>query len=222
MFKKNKIIKKINSYIEDCNQKNVYTLFDSKYSKEIFFNKLSTDKVEYFYNLIKGWDDALTVPKEVGKYLESLIDDENLIVGVHRTEIQEDLKNDIKMKNILEQGLKNYGDLSSGIVYNNADLSKTVSFPGNILNLMILLKSTYKFSNGGFILAFPSEITDNEGTITNDNAHLIYDKISGVNHIKPEYILGYIDSSYGVMNFFSREKLLQYYESSMDSNAKSK
>lgn len=107
------------------------------------------------------------MPKEVGKYLESLIDDENLIVGVHRTEIQEDLKDDIKMKSILNQGLKNYGDLSLGIVYNNASLSKTVSFPGNILNLMILLKSTYKFSNGGFILAFPSEITDNEGTITN-------------------------------------------------------
>lgn len=212
MFEKYKIIKKMDAHIDECISKNIYTIFGSNYAKNIFAKKLSVDRLTFFYDLFKEWDNQIAVPKEIGEYLESLINDEKLIIGIHRTRISSDFENDITMKGIIQNGLRNYGDLSSGAVSDNPNLSKTVSFPGNLLNLMILLKSTYKGSTGGFVLAFPSEIIDDEGTITTENSKLIYDKINNVSHIKPEYIIGYVDNSYGVMNFYSKEELLKHFK----------
>lgn len=203
------IRKKINAYIKECNEKQLYTLFESKYGKDVFKQKLSAETAKYFYDLLKEWDDRIAVPKTIGKQLESLVYNECISLGIHRTEIDSELSENSIMKSILENGLINNGDLMSSGAYSDIpSVNKTVSFPENILNTFILLKSTYKFSNGGFILAFPKNIVDKDGSTKCNDYNLLYNNINGVNYIKPEYIIGYIDNSYGVMNFYSREELL--------------
>lgn len=198
-----KLEKEIEEHIKEYENKNLYTIFSSKYIKELIKKTKNHVNKSQIYKLIKEWDEELLVPQEIGKYLEDLLENDKLTIGIHRTEV-----NDTIIDNIITDGLKNNGDLSSGAIEENPDLNKTVSFPKNILNAMISLKSSYKNSTGGFLLAFPSDIVDENGEIKDNDYFKINENIKGTTYIKSEYVLGYIDTKYGVMNYFPKEELL--------------
>lgn len=215
--KKNKLLKEIDNYIKEYDKKNLYTLFESEYGRNIIKKSKKYENIEYLYDLFKTWDEEINLPKELGKEFEKLITDEDLTIGVHRTCIYPDIFSDVKTKSMLTDGIRNYGDLSSGSVRKYPDVSKTVSMIDNILNMLIMLKSSYKNSTGSFLLAFPKRFLNNEGDVNENNRDKIYNLIDDVSYIKPEYILGYVDNSYGVMNFLSREQILEHIkENSID------
>ena len=212
------IIKKlINKHIDDCQSKNLYSVFASKECIDKLINTGDNLNIKYFYESRKKIDDKLPVPMEVGTKLEELINNENLTIGIHRSEISSDIINDELMRKILEKGIVNYGDLSSGAIRLRPGLTKTVSFPENLCNTLNLLKGSYKGSTGGFVLAFPRDSVTIDGEVIGDNDKIYYE-INGSSYIKPEYIVGYVDTSYGVMNFFDKEKLINEIEKTNTQN----
>ena len=92
----------------------------------------------------------------------------------------------------MENGLSVFGDASRGAVRKDADPSKTVSFCNNMLNAVILTKSSRQGSNGAVLVAIPSEFVNKEGEIIPGKESEVYNYgEGGFPSIKPKYILGF-------------------------------
>lgn len=199
----------IKNHVEDCHNKGLYTLFDSDYAKRIFSGKSKNNDSEFFYDYLKEWDDTLPVPKEVGNKIENIISDPNYYYGIHRTAVDNDALNSKLVHDICNDGLKNFGDLSSGSFDLKPEVNKTVSMIDNMPKAMMLFKSNYKGSTGGFLLAFPKNLISKDGDVLENMFNNVYITNEGMAPtIKPEFIKGYVDTKTGVMNYFSREQLL--------------
>lgn len=197
---------KIERHKELFDNQNAYTILESNYFKNLFSKIKDYKTLNEFVDSFISWDKEVTIPKETGKYLEDLVENKNLKIGIHRTRVYPDIYSDDVTRNILENGLRNYGDMNSGSIRKRPDLTKTMVLTLNLYNLLITIKNSYNGSTGAFIFAFPSDIIDDEGTITKENTDLIYNE---KDNIKPEYLLGYLDNSYGVMNFITKENLIK-------------
>ena len=153
--------------LEDGN----YYLLGSEFIKKNLAMAKSFKAYEYLFNLYREWDDYGSIPLEIGEYFEKKIDDPNYNIGIHRiggfgTIDPNNVYNSNLLRKIFSEGLKNYGDASSGV--SNKDLiqpKKTVSMISSILNAVILLKTHYKDSKGAIITVFPSEFVNVEGEI---------------------------------------------------------
>lgn len=210
MFNSNvRLLKKIRNHIDKYNNLGLYTIFESSYGKSLLEKDMPHENLKWFYETISYWDELVPVPKEVGYELENLFCNGDFFVGTHKTPIETHLTEDEKMKSILTNGLVNYGDLSSGSIRDNPAISKTVSFQNNMLNAMISLKGNYKGAKGGFILSFPHELLDENGYVKDEYYDQVYNKTETGNYIRPEYIVGYADCSYNMMNFYTRQNLLE-------------
>ncbi|MBO7664817.1 hypothetical protein J6S46_03115, partial [Candidatus Saccharibacteria bacterium] len=145
--------------------------------------------------------------------MEHYIDSPNYRFGVHRSNSinGEKPETDAVLNNIMREGLVVLGDASSGSVRNNADPEKTVSFCKNILNAVILTKSSRQGSTGAVLVAIPSEYVNEEGELLPGKAENVYNYNEiGNPYIKPEYILGFAPNlgKNTTVDFISRQELL--------------
>lgn len=124
-------------------------------------------KIVNYYNKIYN-EMQYQVSKETGKYLEKLFDDDNYMLGIHRTNAscEEIFKNGIKMR--------------------SNEFSCNVQISGYLPFLLQQIKycEEYKFSTGCFIVQIPK-----------NNNKPIYFVNNGEYYLLPEYIAGYIPVS---------------------------
>ena len=191
---------------------NNYYLLSSNYFKNILNNKDLDDKnLEFFYDLCKEWDDYGSIPLELGNSIEKVLNDERLYLGIHRTDSDAKIDKDSYLEselvdNIVKNGLKNNGDLSSGVVSVEApDPNKTISPINNILDAVIYLKSQYKHSNIGVLLTLPKKFVNDELDIINNNESNIYNHTKDGFYIKPKFITGVIYQKDGNCAYFPKE-----------------
>ena len=204
------LLHKVKKLQKDAIQKDVFSLFNSKEGKRIFDKKTNYEALEFFYDLYKGWDETGgDIPIELGDYLSQLIEDPNLLVGIHRSGAISYPENTEILDSICEKGLTNNGDISSGVYSERPEPDKTVSFVDAILNLVIMLKSSYKSSNGAILVAIPSEYMDENKCMKKEHFDDIYDTSNGSANIRSDYILGYLTSVDGEYRLISKEEVLQ-------------
>ena len=80
------LLHKVKKLQKDAINKGVFSLFNSKVGKDIFSKGLKYDALEFFYDIYKGWDNSGgDIPIELGEYLEQLIEDPSILVGIHRS-----------------------------------------------------------------------------------------------------------------------------------------
>lgn len=193
-----------------------YYLLGSNYFMSIINNKELDDKnLDFFYDLCKEWDEVGSIPLKLGMSIESLINDERIVLGVHRTydnSIYVDDEQTLNcgfVNNIFQEGLKNYGDLSSGIPsYDVPEPNKTITPITNILDAVICLKSSYKNSNASILIALPNEYVDNDLEIIGNHANKIYYINDNTYTIRPDYLLGLIYQKEGICTYYSKDKVL--------------
>lgn len=217
-FKERKKIKelleKINKHVEEFHKKGLYTLFESSFISRVILGKPDFEKINYFYEVVMEWEsnpNTKLMPLELGKDLEELITSNMYTVGIHKMNISPSIYESEKAKNVLENGLDNYGDLSEGIVMKDPSIVKTVVIHNNLFSLFVEMQNKWRDSNGCFLFAFPNEYLDKEGTINESNKNLIYNYgKDGHAIIKPEYIQGFIGLNTNVMTYMSKEEILEY------------
>ena len=188
---------------------NCYYLVNSKKMSEVI-DRCSSDKekLNYFYELCKGWDKSENaIPLEIGKSLEELIYNPDIQVGIHRSSVVTGI-DDINLINIMQNGLQNNAQISQGAIHDIPRLTLTVSMVNDMFHTIPLLKTNYKGSNGSIIFALPKSCLDQEGNILKGCEDVIYNKIGNTYHIKPEYIIGYLVAEYGVYNLYTKEDIL--------------
>ncbi len=128
----------------------------------------------------------------------------------------EECDTDEVLHRILTEGLTNLGDASSGAIYKDPDVSKTVSPCTNMLNTVINLKTSYKGSSGAVLVQIPIEYCNKEGKVKPGMENQVYDHNElGNSRIKPEFLVGFVTKpTQGKCEFKSREELLSSYENS--------
>ncbi|MBQ6687215.1 MAG: hypothetical protein IJN03_01680 [Bacilli bacterium] len=188
---------------------NCYYLINSKDMQDVI-NKCGNDseKLEYFYNLCASWDNlGSAIPLEIGSYIENLLKEPSVRIGIHRSSLVID-KNDDTLKSIMSSGLRNDAQISQGATHDIPDLTKTISFVNNMFHTIPMLKGSYKGSNGSILFAFPSEYVDQEGNVLPGFEDNIYEIKNGSYYIRPNFIIGYLVSEYGVYNLYTKEDIL--------------
>lgn len=209
-------LKSLREYFKIKSQEeNKYFLMGSRYADEIFDDdRIDEGGIVFFRGLFQEWDAFGSVPLELGCYVEQLLDEPSIVLGIHRTggfgSIDKDNILESKMLNsIFKDGLKNMGHLSSGAVSDGTpDPSYTVSMIANPLYAMMFLKGSYKDSVGGVLVALPSSCVDNEGKVINNSFDTIYTMVDNSPAIKPEYLLGFVASNNGECTYYPKEKFV--------------
>lgn len=171
---------------------------------------------KFWQGVYDSWDNdcGIDLPMEVGKFVEGYVNDPNYVFGVHHSYAinGEEYEDDIVLGSIMEDGLMNLGDASSGAFYKDPSVSKTVSFCPDMLHAVMQLKGSYKGSTGAVLVAIPSEYVDEYGDIKDGMANKVYNhNQSGYSYLKPEYILGFAQNlgRGSTIKFIPREDLLR-------------
>ena len=143
--------------------------------------------------LAQGYDEIGYMSEEVGRELDSLYDNPDYIIGIHRTGFTR--INDKILNDIFNKGLYNNGDImSSGSDGQRFNIEKTVSLFNNFLTMIPCLKTSegYKMSQGCIIVKIPkSYIGKAEGTAQ----PIFYKENDYQVRLIPEFIYGYIPVS---------------------------
>lgn len=162
----------------------------------------TSDMVEPLAELVSSYNNLYDIPINDGIKLENLFFDDNVVLGVHRA----GMFNELNVNSIMKDGLILTGDLSSAIAAptaENYDLGKNMGIFMNKkkFNFAMFLHAlaegkVYKNSNTGLdgcgiILKFPkSSITEINDTIKCKH-DMLYTK-NGNLYLKPEYVAGYV------------------------------
>ena len=227
--KKNKELQKIkeimNKIKEIQNQNtNNYSLFNSKYGKDaiskvldISMKDYDSSKLEFEYNLFKDWDKRGFMSKELGNFLESLIENKDNQVGIHRVGgfaavDPNDVYSSDVVYNICSKGLYLTGHEGAPVKDGKNPLYLNISPLNNILQAVQFSKAPYKGSRGGFIIAMPSKYVDKELNIKDGHEFDLCGYVDDTWTLDPKYIVGYISQDEGICNFYTRAELMLQYE----------
>ena len=143
---------------------------------------------EFILNLAKQTDEYGYMSEELGKELDSLFENDDYIVGIHRTGYND--MTDEMINKIFNKGLINNGHIMQGGMAGTQDIEKTVSLFNDFTVLNNQLKGAhgYKWSQGCIIVKIPkSYLGKIDGKI-----EPIYYLDSGVTKLLPEFIYGYV------------------------------
>ena len=203
LFNKEKPVKNVN--------KEVYLL-----SERMQYSEFAKDVYEFWDNI------GVEMPAELGEMVERYITEKDRhgnpkwCFGVHRSSKVNGrhYDTDVTLKHIMKDGLMNMGDDSSGYIYKDPPVSKTVTICSNMLNATLNMKSSYKDSTGAVLVAVPNEYLKEEGEVKKGMENNVYNhNKDGFSYLKPEYILGFVQNlgEGSRLEFKSREELLKGY-----------
>ena len=173
---------------------------------------------EVWGDIFKNWDNCgIDVPLEVGQLAAKYVNDPNYQFGIHHSWAinGRNYETDGVLREILEEGLMNMGDSSSGRVYTDPPVSKTVNMCPSEFLAIAQMKSSYKGSTGALLVAIPSEYVERDGSVKPGMEDKVYDHNSAnTSFIKPEFILGFVQNlGKGTkLEYKSREDLLKGYK----------
>ena len=207
-------VKEIKDRIElikqEAETKGRFSLFHAQYMIDLFDRMTEYDKVEYFYDLIKGHDEKCKIPYEVGMQIDKLVSTER--VYIHRTKfyLNTDNHNDPEcdqLYSIMNDGLKNYGHTNAGgKVAGLPNLDLTMS-PLEGIPGYINLVSSYKDNDTVIIAAFPKNVLKEDGYPVKDYSD-IYDMVDNTPAVKPQYIVGaLLKKDEGFWDFYYRNEI---------------
>lgn len=207
-MEKQEILKKI----DDINNK---ALIDDRFSLFMFDtvkeklknNDLSVENLSKVYEMLKPWDDKSSIEYKTGKLLNELEQNDNIIVGFHRTKL--DLTGN-DLKDIVNNGLINYGHINavgSSALNEIPQLALTMTPLKGIAGI-INLTASYHDNNTVIISAFPSKLVDEELYTKKENLTKIYEISDKTQpRVRPEYIIGAILKEEKQDKFYSTNKI---------------
>lgn len=128
--------------------------------------------------IYESWDDCgIEIPAELGEMVEKYVKSPDWQFGIHRSDAVDgqNYTKDVVLRSIMTEGLRNAGDASSGAIYRDPSVNKTVSFCPDMLHAVIQMKGQYKGSTGAVLVAIPSKYVNSEGEIREGMSGKVYD-----------------------------------------------
>lgn len=210
------LISKLDQYKVLSEEEQKYYLLGTSWVRNKLLNsKGTTEGKKYLLDMYQEWDEYGSIPLELGNYIENLVSSKNISCGIHRISFYSlmdtsDIYHNDVLQSIFNDGLKNLGDLSSGVVLSGTvQPSKTVSFFGSMLDAVIHIKTSYKGSKGGILVACPTSLVDKDGNIIKGKEKEVYNIVDNTIFLKPTFLLGFIEQENGVCHFYRKENFLK-------------
>lgn len=146
------------------------------------------DDNEFMLNLAKQYDEYGYMSEELGRELDSLFQDKDYVIGIHRTGYN--YMDDNMINSIFNKGLINNGHMMQGANVGSQDMEKTVSLFNDfvILNGQLKAAHGYKGSQGCVIVKIPKSYLGK----SNGDIKPIYYIDGSITKLLPEFIYGYI------------------------------
>lgn len=151
-------------------------------------SKTINEENDFILELAKQYDEYGYMSEELGRELDSLFEDKDYVVGIHRTGYSN--MDEKTINNIFNKGLINNGHIMQGGMASNFDIEKTVSLFSDftVLNGQLKAAHGYKCSEGCIIVKIPkSYLGKCDGPI-----EPIYYRDDNVTKLLPEFIYGYV------------------------------
>lgn len=198
-------------------RENVYYLTGSSYFKSLIDQKYPPEIIRSVVLNRCLAIDKLTppIPLEVGEMLEEMNQDPNTVIGMHRSyAVQSDPFEDDTLHEIMRDGLINNGAAMQGMVSLSPPYpAQTISSATDMMNACFLLKTSFRGSKGAVLLRFPKDVVTFSMDFQREaDPFAIYEKRGNIYYIKPEFIVGYIDTRDGKCQYHTREELLVQYK----------
>ena len=213
-------IKEILKKFKTLENDNYFDLLQTNYVKLLI--KKTTDKsinegksfyIQNLFNIIENWNSIRPIPIEIGSWLESLIENNDSYIGIHKTGGcgKIDIHDNVFLNNIFTHGLYITGDLSSGVISRQKyiQLTKNITPMFNILDLIIYIKSSYKNSTGSIIISIPNNYVDSNYRVIPGYEEKVYTYIDGQLTLKPEFIVGFITHDNNFCELILRKDFLK-------------
>ena len=215
--------KKIELCKKDMNNKGKFSLFNASFAMDYLERDLDYESLNWFYEVITGWDKYNNIPYDVGVALENLSKDN--IVMIHRTKLdldknKEGLEYNSKLHNIMSGGLINYGHANAvgGGSFSSEPPELTLTMTPLVgMTGYINLVASYKSNDVTIFAAFPKDLIDKYGHILDDSKYNnIYDLSEYPPKIRTEYMLGaLLKKDNGLDEFYTRDEIVNTKEATM-------
>ena len=219
-------LKKLEEYKKKSLVSDEYLLINTKYCEKTLneitekaIKKKDSSMIDFYCQLIQEWDNYGKIPLDLGKRMESLINDENLEIGIHRTGgygmIDPDcIESSEVLYSIFKDGLFITGDLFSGVDHRGEVIqpNKNISPLLNIIEFVIFAKTSYKYSTGGVVTAIPKEYVTSSYEVKDGCEKKLFINVDGQWTLKPEFLIGFITQKKGICNFYTKEEVLKLCE----------
>jgi len=200
---KTQYIKKlIKEHIDEFEKKGIYSLFNSEYVKKIFAQEIPCYKLSNYYDVFLKCDLSLQLSKESGELLEKLFNNQSKNIGIYETVLDKKALESDTLRNNIQYGFQDGNNKSLD------KLSEEISFPKNFVNFMLTLKTISDNFGGCFIFSFPKDLVNENGYVNSQEYHRLYDCYNGVTYIKPDFIIGYIDTDSPSIDYIPKEEII--------------
>lgn len=219
IFEKRKISllkQKIEAHKIDAHNHGRFSLFDAKFAVDSFNKTSNYDSAKSYYEIIEEWDGKCNLSYEVGISLDKLATDNTVMI--HRTRLGLDTTTEGLVQNydlfcIMNDGLKNHGhgNAIGGSAFSDTPPALTLTMtPLNGLSGYVNLLASYKANDVIIVAAFPKELVNDEGDITQGtNYHDIYDLSGSTPRVKKDYMVGAIlKKDNGFDEFYLRDEVI--------------
>ena len=225
--KKIKLLKeKIKVHRNDAHKKGKFSLFDAKFSMDIFSVDTNYDYLKWNYEMILDWDKMCNLPYEVGISLDKLANEN--VVMIHRANLELDTNRkglicNEALHSIMNEGLKNYGHMNAmgGGAFSAIPPSLTLTMtPLTGIAGYINLLSSYHSNDAIVIAAFPKELVNIDGEIIDKST---YDKIYDLSEFPPkvrrEFMVGTILKKDNCLDeFYTRDEIVNSFDNTKTEN----
>ena len=151
-------------------------------------SKTISEDNDFILDLAKQYDEYGYMSEELGRELDSLFENKDYVIGIHRTGYN--YMSEEMINSIFNKGLINNGHIMQGGMAGNFDIEKTVSIFNDftVLNGQLKAAHGYKGSQGCIIVKIPkSYLGKSDGPI-----EPIYYTDDGVTKLLPEFVYGYV------------------------------
>ncbi len=199
-------------------QEGKFSLFHTKIINDLLNRTNDYKSLKDVYDRIKSYENDYNIPYNFGVSLEALVNNPNLVVCIHRTNLGLNRDSGIPeskdLTSIMESGLINYGHGNAGggsaVSIGAPNLTHTTSAIDGEAGYINLVKSLMN-NDTTILLAFPKELVESDGNIRLGKENKIYDIDSHQRYfVKNEFILGaLLKKENGLDEFYTRDEIIE-------------
>lgn len=225
-MKINLLKEKIKAHRDDAHKNGRFSLFDAKFSIDVFSKEASYDYLRWTYEMISEWDKLCNLSYEAGISLDKLANDNTVMIHRARLDLDtnsEGLACNEALHSIMNEGLKNYGHMNAigGGAFSVSPPSLTLTMtPLKGMAGYINLLSSYHSNDAIVVAAFPKELVNSDGEIINNpTCDKVYDLSGFPPKVRREFMIGTIlKKNNGLDEFYTRDEIVNSFNNTKTGN----
>ncbi|MCR4581004.1 MAG: hypothetical protein K5666_00630 [Bacilli bacterium] len=208
--KKKLLISKVDTLCENATNEGRFSLFMCEdFQKKLHDKTVPYKSIKYIFDIVSDNDMNCTLPYDIGIFLNQFSQNDEIVVGVHRTRLPLDEDNNSEvLTKIMEEGFVNNGHTNAvgGSAFIQGVPPLSLAFTPLVgLTGFFNLINNYNNNNVIILACFPKNMVDKDLSVKDENVYYTED---GKYIVKPEYLIGALVKNGDKLDIFiSRDEI---------------